>query len=201
MLVVKSFVIFGKLIIYFEESKVSRIGKLPIQVPKDVEVEIKDNFIKVSNAKFSLEQTIQPGISLEYDTNSNILKVQRANDSKPFRSLHGLYRSLIKNMIIGVTTGFTRELEIVGVGYRAELKEKRVHFQLGYSHPIVYIPPEGIEITVPKPTSVVIKGHNKQLVGQIAAKIRSFRPPEPYKGKGIRYANEQVRHKAGKSAG
>lgn len=179
----------------------SRIGKLPIQVPKDVEVEIKDNFIKVSKGKLALEQTIQPGISLDYDAGSQILKVQRANDSKPFRSLHGLYRSLIKNMIIGVTTGFTRELEIVGIGYRAELKESRVHFQLGYSHPIVYIPPEGIEITVPKPTVVVIKGHNKQLVGQIAAKIRSFRPPEPYKGKGIRYANEQIRHKAGKSAG
>jgi large subunit ribosomal protein L6 len=179
---------------------VSRIGKLPIQVPKDVDIEIKDNFIKISSGKLALEQTIQPGISIDFDKESNVLKVNRADESKSIRSLHGLYRSLIKNMVTGVTAGFTKELEIVGIGYRAELKESRVHFQLGYSHPIVYIPPEGIEITVPKPTVVVIKGHSKQLVGQIAAKIRSFRPPEPYKGKGIRYANEQVRHKVGKSA-
>lgn len=179
----------------------SRIGKLPIQVPKDVEIEIKDNFIKISKGKVALGQEIQPGISLDFDRDARVLKIERANDSKPNRSLHGLYRSLINNMVTGVATGFTRELEIVGIGYRAELKENRLHLQLGYSHPIVYIPPEGVEISVPKPTNVVIKGYDKQLIGQIAAKIRSFRPPEPYKGKGIRYANEQIRRKAGKSAG
>lgn len=179
----------------------SRIGKLPIQVPKDVDIEIKKNFIKVSKGKVALEQTIQPGISLEFDKDSRQLKVERVNDSKPYRSLHGLYRSLISNMVAGLTTGFVKELEIVGIGYRAELKENRLHLQLGYSHPIIYVPPEGIDITVPKPTTVIIKGYNKQLVGQIADKIRSFRPPEPYKGKGIRYANEQIRRKAGKSAG
>lgn len=179
----------------------SRIGKLPIQVPEGVEVAVKAGHVKVAKGDVALEQSINPGININYDQTSRTLVVERANDSKPYRAMHGLYRSLLNNMVVGLTQGFKKELAIVGVGYRAELREGRLHLQLGYSHPIVFFPPKGIEIIVEKPTSIVIKGYDKQLVGQIAAKIRSFRPPEPYKGKGIRYVDESIRRKAGKAAG
>lgn len=179
----------------------SRIGKLPIKIPPEVSVELQSNWIKISKGKIFLEQNISPGIKIDYDQSAGQIQVTRENDSKTYRALHGLYRSLINNMVVGITQGFTRQLEIVGVGYRAELRDNRLHLQLGYSHPIVFIPPENIEVIVEKPTSIVIKGYDKQLVGQVAAKIRSFRPPEPYKGKGIRYVDEYVRRKAGKAAG
>lgn len=179
----------------------SRIGKLPIKVPPEVTVELQRGHIRISKGKNTLEQNIQPGIEIEYDQAAGVLKVNRVNNSKNNRALHGLYRSLLNNMVTGLTKGFQKDLEIVGIGYRAELKENRLHLQLGYSHQIVFIPPENISIVVEKPTSIVVKGFDRQLVGQVAAKIRSFRPPEPYKGKGIKYSGEYIRRKAGKAAG
>lgn len=179
----------------------SRIGKLPIKVPAEVTVELQKGHIRISKGKNVLEQHIEPGIEIEYDQAAGVLKVNRVNNSKNYRALHGLYRSLLNNMVTGLTKGFQKELEIVGIGYRAELKENRLHLQLGYSHQIVFIPPENISIVVAKPISIVVKGFDRQLVGQVAAKIRSFRPPEPYKGKGIKYSGEYIRRKAGKAAG
>ncbi|MBN2089643.1 50S ribosomal protein L6 [candidate division KSB1 bacterium] len=179
----------------------SRIGKLPVNVPAGISVELKDNILTVTQGKKKFEQPINPLITVDYDKAAGVIKFTRANDTKQSKMLHGLYRSLIHNMMVGLSTGFSRELEIVGVGFRAEMKENQLNLQLGYSHAIVFIPPENIQIVVEKPTSIVIKGHDKQLVGQVAAKIRSFRPPEPYKGKGIKYVEEVVRRKAGKAAG
>lgn len=175
----------------------SRVGKMPISVPAGIKLEMKENLLVVSNDKGSLEEKIHPDMKLSIEEGT--VKVERPSDNRFHKSLHGLTRSLIQNMVTGLTEGYTRKLEIVGVGYRAELKGKAVILQLGFSHPIYFIPPEGIEIEVPQPTSIVIKGINKQVVGQVAAKIRSFRPPEPYKGKGIRYDGEYVRRKAGKA--
>jgi len=179
----------------------SRIGKLPVNVPAGVDVQFKNNTLTVSQGKRKFEQPIDPLITVDYDKAAGVIQFTRANDTKQCKMLHGLYRSLVHNMMVGLSTGYSRELEIVGVGLRAEMKENQLNLQLGYSHAIVFIPPENIQIVVEKPTSIVIKGHDKQLVGQVAAKIRSFRPPEPYKGKGIKYIEEVVRRKAGKAAG
>lgn len=178
----------------------SRIGKKPINIPQGVDIKIEHNVITVSKGNLKLEQEFNPSITVEYDSEKNIVQVSRPTDNKNHRALHGLYRSLINNMVVGVTDGFTKKLQIVGVGYRAEIKGKNLQLALGYSHPILFKPPEGIEITLENPTTISIKGFDKQLVGQVAAKIRSFRPPEPYKGKGVKYENEYIRRKAGKTA-
>ena len=177
----------------------SRVGKNPIGIPDGVEIKVSKTKVSVSGPKGSLEREINPDIKVEIKDGQ--ITVVRPNDSKYFRSLHGLYRSLISNMVEGVSKSFERKLEIVGVGYRAEMKTNRLNLQLGYSHPIVFVPPEGVNISVDGQTNVLVSGIDKELVGQVAAKIRSFRPPEPYKGKGIKYAEEQVRRKAGKTAG
>lgn len=177
----------------------SRIGKKPIEIKKDVTVEIKDGTIRVKGPKGELTQTYDTRINISVENGQVILT--RNSDEKRVRALHGLYRALIQNMINGVTEGYTKKLEIVGVGYRAELKGRGLQLALGYSHPIFFIPPKDVKIEVPAPTNIVVSGIDKQLVGQVAAKIRSFRPPEPYKGKGIRYEGEQIIRKAGKTAG
>lgn len=177
----------------------SRIGKKPIEIKKGVTVEILDGLIKVKGPKGELTQTYNPKISIKIENNQVVLT--RSSDEKQVRAFHGLYRALIQNMIYGVTEGYTKKLEIVGVGYRAEWKGRGLQLALGYSHPIFFIPPKEVKVEVPTPTNIVVSGIDKQLVGQIAAKIRSFRPPEPYKGKGIRYEGEQIIRKAGKTAG
>ena len=179
----------------------SRIGKVPISIPEGVSIKIVDDVVTVAKKDRFLVQNIKPGITVEHDEKANEVRLTRADESKELRSLHGLYRALLANMVTGLATGFQKELEIVGVGYRAEFKEGRLHLQLGYSHPIVFIPPEGIDIVVAKPTSIIVKGYDKEVVGLVSAKIRSFRPPEPYKGKGIKYIDEHIRRKAGKAAG
>ncbi len=178
----------------------SRVGKKPIAVPEGVEVKIDQNVITVTKGDKSLTQEVNPDITMIYDQENRQIVVNRPTDHRNHRSLHGLYRSLIQNMVIGVTEGFKRKLEIVGVGYRAELKGRNLLLSLGYSHPILFKPPKEIQITIEGNTNIFISGIDKQLVGQVAAKIRSFRPPEPYKGKGIRYEGEYIRRKAGKTA-
>jgi len=178
----------------------SRVGRKPIPVSSGINIKIAENVITVSKGDRALQQEINPVIQVEYNSSENEIHVTRPNNNKFYRSLHGLYRSLIANMVTGLTEGFSKKLEIVGVGYRAELKGKNLVLHLGFSHPIVFKPPDEIEITVENPTNFYVKGIDKQLVGQVAAKIRSFRPPEPYKGKGIRYTGEYVRRKAGKTA-
>lgn len=175
----------------------SRVGKSPIDIPEGLQIEQKGLDIIIKGQKGELKQTIHPDIQVIIENNT--VRVERPSENKFHKSLHGLTRSLIQNMVTGLTSGFEKKLEIVGVGYRAEMKGKHLLLQLGYSHPIYFVPPEGIIIEVPSPTSIVVKGIDKQLVGQVAAKIRSFRLPEPYKGKGVRYENEYVRRKAGKA--
>jgi large subunit ribosomal protein L6 len=154
--------------------------------------------IVVKGPKGELSAIVHPDISI--DLNQSEVVVTRHSDEKPQRALHGLWRALIQNMVFGVTQGYTKKLEIVGVGYRAEIKGKKLQLMVGYSHPIVFGPPEGIMLETPTQTNIVISGIDKQLVGLVAAKIRSFRPPEPYKGKGIKYEGEYIRRKAGKAA-
>lgn len=175
----------------------SRIGKLPVTIPAGVKVSLSGNEISVQGAKGSLKQTIHSRISIAVEAEQIV--VTRPTDSKQDSALHGLSRSLINNMVIGVSEGFTRELEINGVGYRAELSGSTLTLSLGFSHPVVYAVPAGIEIQVDKQTRVIVKGIDKQLVGSTAAKIRSFRKPEPYKGKGVKYAEERILRKAGKT--
>jgi large subunit ribosomal protein L6 len=181
------------------EEKVSRTGRAPISIPHGVSVDIKKNVVRVKGPKGELEQKIDASIKVNVADGS--VQVARATDNRQHRAFHGLYRALIANMIKGVSEGFSKQLEIVGVGYRAETRGKSLFLQLGYSHPIVYLAPATIAISTPSATSIIISGANKELVGLVAAKIRSFRPPEPYKGKGIRYTGEEIRRKAGKSAG
>jgi large subunit ribosomal protein L6 len=176
----------------------SRIGRKPIPSVKGVKIEKKDGSVRVIGSKGELTARVPDSIAIEINDSEILLK--RSSDEKSQRALHGTWRALINNMIKGVSEGFERKLEIVGVGYKAEVKGKKIQFALGYSHPILFEPPQGIKIEVPQPTSVVISGIDKQLVGQVAAKIRSFRPPEPYKGKGIKYQGEYIRRKAGKAA-
>jgi len=177
---------------------VSRIGRKPVLIPKGVKVEVKNGAVKVAGAKGELSVAIHPDVTVE--VKGEEVLVTRHADLKEQRSLHGLFRALIANMVTGVTTGFSRKLELVGVGYRAELKGKVLQLALGYSHPIVFRAPDSIKIEAPTQTSITVSGIDKQLVGLVAAKIRSLRPPEPYKGKGIKYEGEYVRRKAGKTA-
>lgn len=176
----------------------SRIGRKPVPVLKGVTVTHKDGHVVVKGPKGELSAKIHPAISI--DVKGEEIQVDRKSDEQKYRALHGLWRALIQNMIKGVTEGYSKKLEIVGVGYRAEMKGKKLQLQIGYSHPILFGPPEGIKIEALTQTNVVISGIDKQLVGLVAAKIRSFRPPEPYKGKGIKYEGEYIRRKAGKAA-
>jgi len=177
----------------------SRIGKNPVSIPSGVKFARADGVVTIEGPKGKLTQKIEDVISTNITENQILFT--RPSDSKQHRAKHGLYRALVANMIKGVTEGFTRNLEIEGVGYRAEKIGKGARFSLGFSHPIVIFPPDGIEIKVETVNKVSVSGIDKQLVGQVAAKIRSFRPPEPYKGKGIRYEGEYIRRKAGKTAG
>ncbi len=175
----------------------SRIGKLPIAVPKGVTVNLADGQLTVKGPKGELSRQIMPEVVLTIEENS--ITVTRADESIKSRSAHGLVRTLVNNMVVGVTTGYQTDLEINGVGYRAELKGSELVLSLGYSHPVVYPLPQGITVEVDKMTKLSVKGIDKELVGQTAAKIRSFRGPEPYKGKGIKYATETILRKAGKT--
>jgi large subunit ribosomal protein L6 len=177
----------------------SRIGKLPIAVPAGVTVTVDGTTVKVKGPRGELSQKLPAGITMERD--GDTLHIKRESDETNHKSLHGLSRSLIANMVEGVTKGYTKQLEITGVGYKAEVKPYGLQLALGFSHIIEYKAPAGIKLTAPQPTQVVIDGSDKMLVGQVAAEIRSLRPPEPYKGKGIRYAGEVIRRKAGKAGG
>ncbi len=177
----------------------SRIGKQPVVVPSGVQVTREGQTLRVKGSRGELSLDVHPEMVVEVDDGE--IRVVRPSDEGRHRALHGLTRSLIFNMVEGVTNGFTRTLEIVGVGYRAEAKGGGVTLSLGFSHPVEFTPPEGVTIETPNQTTVVISGADKQAVGQVAAVIRGFRPPEPYKGKGVRYQGEQIRRKAGKTAG
>jgi large subunit ribosomal protein L6 len=176
----------------------SRIGRKPIPVPEAVTVEVAPGQVAVKGPKGELNQRLSPDMTIEQADSE--VTIQRPTDRGDHRALHGLTRSLIANMVEGVTDGFEKRLEIQGVGYRAQLKGKTLEMALGYSHPVTVEPPEGIEFEVPQPTEIVVRGIDKQLVGQVAADIRKRRPPEPYKGKGIRYRGEHVARKVGKRA-
>ena len=175
----------------------SRIGIQPIDLPAGVKIEESGKTVKVSGSKGKLELSLREEISL--DIAGNVINVKRSDDSRESRCLHGLTRSLVANMVKGVSEGFEKKLEIIGVGYRAEVSGSTLNLSLGFSHPINYALPDGIKAAVDKQTLVTISGADKQLVGQVSAEIRSFRPPEPYKGKGIKYDNETIRRKAGKA--
>jgi large subunit ribosomal protein L6 len=176
----------------------SRIGRKPIEIPDGVEIDVKPGAVTVKGPKGELEQTVNRDMKVAVDNAT--LTVERPTDRGEHRALHGLTRSLIANMVEGVTDGFERRLEIQGVGYRANLRGKNLEMSLGYSHPVSIEAPEGIEFEVPQPTEVVVRGIDKQLVGETAARIRKSRPPEPYKGKGVRYQGEYVARKVGKRA-
>ena len=175
----------------------SRIGRLPIEIPSGVEVKIDGCRVTVKGPLGTLEREFHQRVKFVQE--GNVIRVERISDSKLDKSLHGLSRTLLFNMIEGVTKGYQKVLDIVGVGYRAEIKGNKLVMSLGYSHPVEYEIPEGIKIECPIPTRIVIKGIDKEKVGQVAAEIRAKRPPEPYKGKGIRYEGEEVRRKAGKA--
>lgn len=175
----------------------SRIGKLPIEIPKGVKIGFSDSLLSVQGPNGNLARQIMSNVSL--DINETAIVVSRIDETNQSRAAHGLTRTLINNMVVGVTKGFQTNLEINGVGYRAEVKGKELVLSLGYSHPVNFQIPEGITIDVEKMTKLSVKGFDKELVGQTAAKIRSFRSPEPYKGKGIKYADETILRKAGKT--
>jgi large subunit ribosomal protein L6 len=177
---------------------VSRIGRKPIPVPDGVTVTINPGEVSVKGPKGELSQEINPDMKVSQD--DGVLTVERPTDRGEHRALHGLTRSLIANMVVGVTDGYEKRLEIQGVGYRARLQGKSLELALGYSHPVSVTAPDGIEFEVPQPTQVVVRGIDKQLVGEIAARVRKTRPPEPYKGKGVRYEGEHVARKGGKRA-
>ena len=177
----------------------SRIGKMPVTIAKGVEVKLTNGTLTVKGPKGELNLDVHPDMNVVVDDAE--IRVERPSDHKDHRALHGLTRSLINNMVTGVTEGFSKTLEIIGVGYRADAKGQGITLNLGFSHPIQYEPAEGVKLECPNQTTVVVSGPDKQKVGQTAAEIRSFRPPEPYKGKGIRYQGEHVRRKAGKTAG
>lgn len=175
----------------------SRIGKLPITIPAAVTVKIENNLVSVKGPKGELSRQIHKDMLLKIEDGS--LTVERPSDDKLHRSMHGLSRTLINNMVVGVTDGYTKTLEINGVGYRAAKQGENINFTLGFSHPVVKEPPTGITFDVPAPNKIIVKGSDKEQVGAVAADIRTLRPPEPYKGKGIHYEGEVIRRKAGKS--
>ena len=176
----------------------SRIGKLPITVPAGVTVTVdENNLVTVKGPKGTLSQQVNPDITLKQE--GNVLTLERPTDSKPHRAMHGLYRALVHNMVVGVTDGFTKTLEMVGTGYRASVEGKTLTINIGFSHPVVLEAPEGITYETPNQTTILVKGANKQQVGNLAADIRAIRKPEPYLGKGIKYQNEHIRRKEGKT--
>ncbi len=177
----------------------SRIGKEPVTIPEGVEIQLKDEVVSVKGPKGSLSQKLTNEIKIEINKQEKVLTVTPISDEKKSIAQWGLYRVLINNMVIGVTAGFQKILEIEGIGYKAEMKGSNLRVSAGYSHPIMYMPREGVTLGVDGPSKVVISGIDKQIVGQVAAEIRGIRPPEPYKGKGIRYQGEHIIRKAGKT--
>jgi large subunit ribosomal protein L6 len=177
----------------------SRIGKRPVELPKNVTATLEGRKITVKGPKGELQRTLHPAMQVAVEDGAVV--VQRPSDEKEHKALHGLTRTLVANMVEGVERGFKKQLDIVGVGFRAEARPYGLYLALGFSHPIEYRAPKGIKLTAPQPTSVIIEGADKEMVGQVAAEIRGLRPPEPYKGKGIKYADEKVRRKAGKAGG
>lgn len=176
----------------------SRVGRKPIQIPKGVTVSVNNGMVSVKGPQGELTAKIHGNISVE--VKGQEVMFTRRNDEKENKALHGLWRALVQNMVSGVSQGFSKKLEIVGVGYRAEMKGKKLQLLLGYSHPILFGPPDGVKIETPTQTNITISGIDKHMVGMVAAKIRSLRPPEPYKGKGVKYEGEYIRRKAGKAA-
>jgi large subunit ribosomal protein L6 len=177
----------------------SRIGKKPVAVPKNVTATVDGRHIKIKGPKGELERSLHPAMEIAIE--GGTIVVRRPSDESEHKALHGLTRTLVANMVEGVTQGFQKSLEIVGVGYKAETRPYGLQLALGFSHPIEYRAPKGIKLTAPQPTAITIEGADKELVGQVAAELRSLRPPEPYKGKGIKYTGEQIRRKAGKAGG
>lgn len=175
----------------------SRVGKIPITIPAGVQVKVDGSLIEIKGPKGSLSRSVPEGMSVTHDGSQ--ITVEPASDSPAMSALHGLTRRLIANMVEGVTKGFSKSLELVGVGYRAAKAGRKLSLTVGYSHPVELDPPEGIEFDVPNPTLIVVKGADKEAVGQVAARIKRVRPPEPYQGKGIRYMGERIRRKAGKA--
>ena len=175
----------------------SRIGNAPIDLPEGVDARVDGSQVAVTGPKGDLDLTMNPRISASVD--DGVLTVARSDEERTTRALHGLTRALLNNMVIGVTQGYRKELQAVGVGYRAALQGKKLELQVGFSHPVHVEAPDGISFEVPEPTKIIVTGIDKQLVGQVAANVRAVRPPEPYKGKGIRYSDEYVRRKAGKA--
>jgi large subunit ribosomal protein L6 len=176
----------------------SRVAKNPINVPDNVELNIVENLVKVKGSKGELEFNIPSSVSIE--NNENVLTVKYNEDDQQSVALAGTTRSIVNNMVIGVSVGFEKKLELIGVGYRAKASGKLLELTLGFSHPIKYQLPDEVEVETPSQTEVVLKSHNKQILGQAASEIRAFRPPEPYKGKGVRYSDEQVKRKEAKKA-
>ena len=177
----------------------SRIGKKPIPVPQGVKIAVEGNTVRVEGPKGQLSQRVPDSVSVRIE--SNVLTVDRSSDHRNVRALHGLTRSLLANMVHGVKDGFERKLEIVGIGYRAQLTGKNLQLALGYSHPVIFPLPDGVHAEIERQVSITLKGADKALLGQVAAKLRALRKPDPYKGKGIKYAEEQIRRKVGKKAG
>ena len=175
----------------------SRIGKAPVEIPGGVNAEISGRSVKVTGPRGELTVPVGRGVEVRHEDGSLVL--ERASDAPEHKAMHGLTRSLIQNAVTGVTEGFSKTLQIAGVGYRAALQGRDVNLQVGYSHPVLVTPREGVEFEVPNATTIVVRGIDKQQVGQMAAEIRKVRPPEPYKGKGIRYSDEQIRRKVGKA--
>lgn len=175
----------------------SRIGLQPIEIPEGVELTLAENVVTVKGKKGEITRVISPLVDIEIE--DNIVNVVRKNDEKNSRMVHGTTRSLLNNMVVGVAEGFSKSLEIIGVGYRAQLQGSKLILSLGLSHPVEFETPEGLEVEVPKNTEIIIKGADKEAVGAFAANIRAIRPPEPYKGKGVRYAGEFVLRKEGKT--
>ena len=177
----------------------SRIGKQPVVIPGGVKIQIADGKVRVEGPKGKLEFAPHPNMKIEHDDTAKSLKVTRPNDERTNRALHGLTRSLLSNMVEGVTKGYEKKLKIEGIGYQARMDKKSVVLTVGYANAVTVTPPDGVTVAVPDPTTIVVTGADKQKVGQYAAEVRHVRKPEPYKGKGIRYENEQVRRKEGKS--
>ena len=192
----------AKFYVSYHKKKMSRIGNSPISIPEKVEVKVDGNTVSVKGPKGELSEELKEGISVNIEDGQ--ISVSRANDTKELKSMHGLYRSLVNNMVVGVSEGYKTVQELVGVGYRANVQGQNLELNLGYSHSIFFKIPEEIKVTAEaekgKAPKVILESYDKQLIGQVAAKIRSLRPPEPYKGKGVKYEGEQLRRKAGKTA-